>query len=108
MTKSKTLAPLEAWDAFGDGSWFTILREDGSRLTGASIEGSADDMHRLAEAIRERDSFAERRCAIRFCKDHFEMWSPRNHASDTYPHVTIAEADTLADYIERHVPRGNA
>ena len=69
-----------------------------------SVEGTAEEMLALAKAIRERGSFAARRCAVD-ARDVHEygagtvvLWSPRNSITPNV--VTRSEADQIAHDIE--------
>lgn len=96
---------VKAWD-----DWYTLERESGRRLAWASVEGSAAEMRALATAILAGEGYAAKRCAVELVSGArgggggWSVWSPRNHASDTYPRITPAEARGLAEQILRDVP----
>lgn len=82
----------------GFDGWFCIYGEGLQpwRAGGANVEGPAEDMTGLAEAIENRGRFSERRCAVVYVEanDTFELWSPRNSMSRET--VTALQARVLA------------
>lgn len=86
-----------------DGSmddWYVIEREHGGRICGADIEGTAEEMLAIADAIECGESFAAKRCAVsRPIDGAVEMMSPRNSIKPA--RVTLADAKALAAEIRR-------
>jgi hypothetical protein len=68
-----------------------------SRLSDADIEGTAEQMLSIAEAIEARGSAHHRRCAVSVYGDRVTLCSPRNSQRDGV--CTLAEADALAALI---------
>ena len=97
--------------------WYTIERvehdnvqeirpyEDGlggylfssARISDACVEGTQGHMVGIATAIRDRENFAEKRCAVKFEGEFAYFWSPRN--SSVLGKVPIAYADALSEDI---------
>lgn len=90
--------------AHSGGDWWALERESGRRLAWASIEGTGEEMRALAAGILAGEATRAKRCAASPVNGGWEVWSPRNHASDTYPRITSAEARSLAEQILRDVP----
>lgn len=81
------------------GAWFEptsygMAFRTSARFSDADVEGDANDMLRIAEAIEKREDFDAYRCAVAFDGDRVFFWSPRN--SMTRGEVTLADADALA------------
>lgn len=71
-----------------------------SRFSDADVEGTSAEMLAIAKAIRERRPESFKRCAVRPCGEGMMAFcSPRNSQEDGV--VTIADADDLADEIEK-------
>lgn len=73
-----------------------------ARISDASVEGPAEDMHGIASAIETRGSFSARRCAVRFADGGFRFESPRNSTRESDP-VPVEDADALAVLIRAAV-----
>lgn len=85
-------------DAMDD--WYVIEREHGGRICGADIEGTAEEMLAIADAIECGESFASKRCAVsRPVDGAVEMHSPRNSIKPA--RVTLTAAKALAVEIRR-------
>ena len=67
------------------------------RISDACVEGNAEEMICIAEAIKARTLCHFERCAVAFWPDGVHFWSPRNSSEDGV--VSIEEADELADQI---------
>lgn len=95
------------------GDWYTIERaeHDGrewlqstgrnsmsvmrsARISDADVEGTAEEMLGIAEAIEKRGTYEAKRCAVAVGSVTASFWSPRN--SQTRGTVSLAEADELA------------
>lgn len=71
---------------------------DSARFSDADIEGTAEEMIAVAQAIQQRKMVSFKRCAVRFEPDVAVFWSPRNSQIDGI--CSHAEADHLmADII---------
>lgn len=99
------------------GDWYTIVRaeHDGREWTEqtgpnssrfmcserlspeACIEGHADEMLAVADAIKERGAVSFKRVAVHFDSDGAHFHSPKNSERDAV--VTVNEADELAAQI---------
>lgn len=80
------------------GGGVAIYYMDSSRVCDADVEGYAEEMLEIAEAIERRSRASSKRCAVEVMGDgsvHF--WSPRN--SQEHGVATLAEADELAALI---------
>lgn len=77
------------------------LRYSG-RISDADVEGTAEEMKAIAEAIEQR-SYAEfRRCAVKVHEyDRVEFWSPRNSQKSGV--VSMAVANDLARLIRERL-----
>jgi hypothetical protein len=80
------------------GANSAVLRTS-ARISDADVEGTREEMAGLARAILDRDSFEERRCAVRVDGDHVELWSPRN--SQRPARIPYHHAEALAREILR-------
>ncbi len=79
-----------------DGSgWYSIESCGPNRLTSASVEGTAEEMLAIAEAIEIGGSVSFRRCAALETKDGYELYSPLN-SMGTNGLVSTEEALELA------------
>lgn len=85
------------------GSWSRCMRS--ARVSDADVEGTAEEMRRIAVAIDGRAWVGFKRCAVQvFDSERVEFWSPRNSQS---PGVcTLAEADELSAQIKRELATG--
>lgn len=70
------------------------------RISDACVEGDAEEMICIAEAIKARTLRHFERCAVAFWPDGVHFWSPRNSMEDGV--VSIEEANELADQILRY------
>lgn len=70
-----------------------------SRFSDADVEGTAEEMLAIADAIEARRVFTARRCAVEITWDGAEFWSPRN--SITPGRTSIREADELVVLIRQ-------
>jgi hypothetical protein len=68
-----------------------------ARPSDACIEGPADEMLALANAIEAREAVEFRRCAVEVRGETVDLWSPRN--SQTPAQVSLAVADALVPII---------
>ncbi len=68
-----------------------------SRVSDACVEGDAADMTGIAQAIKERAEFEDRRCAVEVVDDFAYFWSPRN--SSVKGKVPLKYADELSKEI---------
>lgn len=84
------------------GDWW-VITDDGLQISDASVEGTAEEMHEIARAIRQRGSYFARRCAVSWLNGCAEFHSPRNSTSSISQRFTQAEAIALAEQIEREV-----
>lgn len=80
---------------------------EGANGGDADIEGSAEEMRALANAIRHRSTVTFRRCAVAVSSSGVRFWSPRN--SQLPPRfIPHADALDLAKQIEQRLgPRGH-
>ena len=62
------------------------------------IEGTAEHMLAIADAIQRRSEHEEKRCAVQADCGDAAFWSPRNSNGDVCI-VTLADADELAAQI---------
>lgn len=69
-----------------------------ARISDADVEGTADEMKMIAEAIKARSRFSAKRCAVMVEGEQVKFWSPRNSQKDGI--TTLACADELAKLIE--------
>jgi hypothetical protein len=96
------------WDEQTAPNCFRFMRS--ARLGSADIEGTADEMRAIAQAIRNRGCASFRRCHVEVLGDVALFCSPRNSEGDTP--VPLADADELAAQIERELqltePRSDA
>lgn len=100
-------APIVLVSCYDDGSWYAIERADGTRLQWASIEGDAEEMLAIADAIERRGSVAFKRCAVHVdVVGRVLMHSPRNSVDQTV--ITLADADALARSIRECIAAGRA
>lgn len=67
---------------------------DSARISDACVEGTADEMLDIAEAIKSRGSAEYRRCAVRVEGDTAYFWSPRNSTAEAA--IPLADADDFA------------
>lgn len=65
------------------------------RISDADVEGTADEMRAIAEAIKARGSVSFKRCAVRVHGDVAYFCSPRNSMRDA--EIPLADADEFAD-----------
>jgi len=68
-----------------------------SRIGNADIEGDAEEMLSIADAIKTRGAARHKRCAAKTTPDGVELWSPRNSIGRTL--VPLSVADALAEEI---------
>lgn len=68
-----------------------------ARISDADIEGYADEMLAIAEAIEKRGAARFKRCAVNAETEPVHFWSPRNSTRDG--EVSLAVADALAKEI---------
>lgn len=80
-------------------NWYVIERADGGRVSDAQVEGTAEQVLAIAEAITERSSACFKRCAVECAKHYVRLWSPRNSQQPAC--VGIGDADALAADILR-------
>ena len=69
------------------------------RVSDADVEGTAEEMRRLAAAIQARGSYHAKRCAVAVDAGVASFCSPRNSTKEQA--VTLAVADALAVEILR-------
>lgn len=100
--------------------WYTIIRaeHDGhtwlqpvrgggfqymcsERISDACVEGTAEEMIAIANAIKSRENVEFRRCEVRFEDDGVHFSSPRNSMEDGV--TTIEEADEFAEQVLREL-----
>lgn len=84
------------------GDWW-VITDDGAWISDASVEGTAEEMHEIARAIRRSGSYFARRCAVSWSNGCAEFHSPRNSSGGISQRFTQAEAMALAEQIEREV-----
>lgn len=72
-----------------------------SDINSASVEGTADEMLAIADAIERHDDYETKRCACHWSEDGVDLWSPHNSHIATL--VTHARALELAAEIRREV-----
>lgn len=70
---------------------------DSGRISDACVEGSAEEMRAIAEAIKARGSASFKRCAVRVNGGTAYFCSPRNSTRDA--EVPLADADEFADQV---------
>lgn len=87
-----TEGKLVLWDCGDD--WYSVIREPYRQINGASIEGNAEEMLALAEAIESRSAYSAKRCAVDARTDRVQLWSPRNSVTESI--VSRADAEHLA------------
>ena len=109
------LKMVEQWE-----DWYTIERADhdgriwlertgpnssaircSSRFSDADVEGTTEHMLGIAKAIRERGEYSAKRCSVLISDGKAHFCSPRNSRIDGV--VSVAEADELADQIEKEL-----
>jgi hypothetical protein len=81
--------------------WWVIETSYGGRLGTADVEGTADEMRDLADAIERRGRASATRCAVAVEPAGVRLWSPRNSIGCV--RVPLARADALAIEIRRAV-----
>lgn len=69
-----------------------------ARVSDADVEGTAEEMIGIAQAIRDRGTYGAKRCAVDATGPRVLLWSPRN--SIAAGSVTLEAADDLATKIE--------
>ena len=76
-------APLICWRT-GCG-WYAILRDERlGQVGGASVEGTAEEMRALADALEARRDYSADRCRVLVPdSDRFRLSSPRNTITPT-------------------------
>lgn len=74
-----------------------------SRFSDADVEGHADQMLAIADAIEQRQSVRFKRCAVRVDGQRVFFCSPRN--SQREGECTLEEADELVKVIRERIPR---
>jgi hypothetical protein len=92
---------LRKAETFVSKDWYVVESDDGNGIGDADVEGYPEHMKGIATAIRERGEAYYKRCAVRVDGNYAYLWSPRN--SRRHTRVSLAEADALADIIEREV-----
>lgn len=65
-----------------------------ARFSDADVEGSAEEMLAIADAIERRESVRFKRCAVVATRERVEFESPRNSTRPGF--CSLAEADELA------------
>lgn len=65
------------------------------RISDACVEGTAEEMRAIAEAIKARGSASFNRCAVQVKGDVAYFCSPRNSTRDA--EIPLADADEFAD-----------
>lgn len=93
---------LQWLERTGPNSMRLMLSE---RISDADIEGSADEMLALAEAIQNRKNIEFRRCAVEFVGYEVHLWSPRNSIKEGV--VSIREADEFAEHVMQELGGSN-
>jgi hypothetical protein len=75
--------PLICWHT--GGGWYVILCGDRLRqIGGASVEGTAEEMRALADALADRRDYSAGRCRVVVPDGHaFVLSSPRNTITPT-------------------------
>lgn len=68
-----------------------------ARISDADVEGTAEHMLAIADAIERRQQFSAKRCAVAVSGDMVSLWSPKN--SREAGHIPLAAADKLAESI---------
>ena len=84
------------------GDWWTIT-DDGAWISDACVEGTAEEMHEIARALRCGGSYFAHRCAVSWSNGHAEFHSPRNSSGGISQRFAQVEAMALAEQIEREV-----
>lgn len=68
---------------------------DTARISDACVEGTAEEMRAIAEAIKARGSASFKRCAVHVKGEIAYFCSPRNSTRDA--EVPLADAEEFAD-----------
>lgn len=88
------------WSLDGDSDWYALHDATGRYVSDACVEGTAEDMRALADALRAGISVYIKRCAARIVDGEWHLYSPRNtlggHAT-----LPLERGAELADIIER-------
>lgn len=72
-----------------------------SRFSDADVEGTAEEMRAIADAIEKRATVSFRRCAVSVQGESVLFWSPRNSMKDGI--VLYTEAAELAALIRKEL-----
>lgn len=99
-----------------DSDWWSIERADHNNETwwepdkygrhmmkscrivfDVDVEGTSLELCGIAKAIKDRDAYYSRRCAVEIKDDIVYLWSPRNSTNKGM--VSLDAADVLADEI---------
>jgi hypothetical protein len=84
--------------------WWCLMRGSVFWGTEACVEGTAEDMHGLADAIIEYRTYRAKRCEVGFDGlGHFWIHSPRN--AENGDALSDDDAQALAAQILRDVPK---
>lgn len=70
---------------------------DSARISDACVEGTAEEMRTIAEAIKARGSASFKRCAVHVKGDLAYFRSPRNSTRDA--EVPLADAEEFAGQV---------
>lgn len=92
--------PLVLRKSDGLDDWYVIERRNSFEqlVEGSTVEGTAQHMLAIADAIQCRSEHTEKRCAVQANCGDAAFWSPRNSNGDVCI-VTLADADELAAQI---------
>lgn len=83
------------WLAPLGGNGFQFM--DSGRISDACVEGTAEEMRAIAEAIKARGSASFKRCAVHVKGEIAYFCSPRNSTRDA--EVPLADAEEFADQV---------
>lgn len=70
----------------------------------SDVEGPGSEMLEIAEAIEQRGTADNKRCAVDARSDVVFFWSPRN-SNDAYGQCSVTEATELAKLIRSKITR---
>lgn len=68
------------------------------RICDSDVEGTAEEMRDIAQAIRDHSTFSHKRCAVCCGPNSVAFWSPRN--SEVSGNFSKEDAEDLASQIE--------
>lgn len=81
-----------------DGLSYSVFMRSARLVYDTDIEGTGDEMLKIASAIEARTEFGAKRCAVVVIDDRVLLWNPRN--SRKAASVPLASADALAAEIK--------